>query len=307
MLDARFRTAAVGSAGVTTGSFQPLSARDQGLPRKQILHEGVPAHLEPYLREWIARAFLGGGAVQVMLQLEIAVGRKNPIEVLAYGLGEEHLLDVVDAILQCGGPWPELNPGDIQLGQNTNYTGLRQMRSDLTGILEAGSSAWRVNDDRTGLTRRIDATAAAAAAAAADSAASTPAAGSAADHLRAAWRALYQLHPDSSAAYRDAIRAVEAAAHAVIEPNRSNATLGTMLRQLRSAPQIYEIAIPGPDGSDSVEPLIAMIDLLWKGQTSRHGGQTPTRPETFEEAQMAVHLAVTLVQWFVSGAVGRRA
>jgi hypothetical protein len=29
----------------------------------------------------------------------------------------------------------------------------------------------------------------------------------------------------------------------------------------------------------------------------------PTRPETLEEAVMAVHLAVMLVQWFISGAV----
>jgi hypothetical protein len=53
-------------------------------------------------------------------------------------------------------------------------------------------------------------------------------------------------------------------------------------------------------------PLIAMIELLWTGQTSRHGARPPTRPETFEEAQMAVYLAMTLVHWFVSGAASRR-
>ena len=52
-------------------------------------------------------------------------------------------------------------------------------------------------------------------------------------------------------------------------------------------------------------PLIEMLDLLWKGQTARHGGQAPTRMETRAEAEMAVTLAVTLVQWSTTGAVRR--
>ncbi|WP_226652833.1 hypothetical protein [Streptomyces hydrogenans] len=48
-----------------------------------------------------------------------------------------------------------------------------------------------------------------------------------------------------------------------------------------------------------------MMRALWEGQTSRHGGQTPTPPETLEAARAGVHLAATLVQWFVSGAVVR--
>ena len=297
---------AVPSPDVTTESFQPLSARDQGVPRRQILHEGVPAHLEIGLRAWIARALLGGGGLHVALRLEIATGRERPADVLAYGLGEEHLLDVVDAILASGGPWPELNPGDIERGSNSNLVGLGHLRNDLRGILEAGSSAWRVNDDFTGLTRRVDRAAAAAAEATTAAADNAPGSGSAADHLRSAWTALYELHPDSPAAYRDAIRAVEAAAHGLIEPNNARATLGTMLGQLRATPDRWVLAIRGPGGTGNIASLIAMIELLWTGQTSRHGGQTPTRPETFEEAQMAVHLAVTLVQWFVTGAVSRK-
>jgi hypothetical protein len=49
-----------------------------------------------------------------------------------------------------------------------------------------------------------------------------------------------------------------------------------------------------------------MMKALWEGQTSRHGSQHPTRPETMEEARAAVHLAVTLVQWFSAGTVARR-
>jgi hypothetical protein len=43
------------------------------------------------------------------------------------------------------------------------------------------------------------------------------------------------------------------------------------------------------------------MKLLWEGQTSRHGSSRPTRADTLEEATMAVHLAVMLVQWLTSG------
>ena len=58
----------------------------------------------------------------------------------------------------------------------------------------------------------------------------------------------------------------------------------------------YTLAIPGPDGAGSIGPLIAMMELLGRGQISRHGTQTATRSESPEEARMAVHLAVALVQ-----------
>lgn len=49
-------------------------------------------------------------------------------------------------------------------------------------------------------------------------------------------------------------------------------------------------------------PLIEMMASLRKGQTSRHGSQTPTREETLPEAEMAVHPAFPLVHWLVTGA-----
>lgn len=73
-----------------------------------------------------------------------------------------------------------------------------------------------------------------------------------------------------------AIRAVESAAHATIEPNNAKATLGTMLGQFRNALHVYRIAIPGPDGSGSITPLTAMMELLWTGQTSRHAARHPS-------------------------------
>ena len=111
------------------------------------------------------------------------------------------------------------------------------------------------------------------------------------------------VHPDPSRAYSEAIKAVEAAAHAIVEPRNQLATLGTILRQLRANPHRFAIAIPGPSGTGDITPLIELITMLWTGQTSRHGGQTATRTETVEEARMAVSTAVLLVDWFTTGAV----
>lgn len=295
---------------MTFPPFQKLSARVADLPATQVLHEGVPPHMDMLVRTWIYRALAGGGAAMIALRLEIPIDYEradgDAARFLAFDPQPDELLDVVDAILSCGGPWPAPSTGDRVRSRNTNHAGLIELKNDLETLLREGSSAWRVNDSFSALTRRVDVTVTAAAQASEGTAMAVPAAGSAGGQLRAACDALYGLHPDPSAAYRDAIRAVESAAHATIEPNNAKATLGTMLGQFRNAPHVYRIAIPGPDGTGSITPLTAMMELLWTGQTSRHGGQAPTRPETFEEAQVAVHLAATLVQWFTSGAVTRR-
>lgn len=46
-----------------------------------------------------------------------------------------------------------------------------------------------------------------------------------------------------------------------------------------------------------------MINLLWTGQTDRHAGQATLERVDQAPAEMAVHLAATLVQWFASGHV----
>ncbi|HEY6496617.1 MAG TPA: hypothetical protein VIZ43_25355 [Trebonia sp.] len=129
--------------------------------------------------------------------------------------------------------------------------------------------------------------------------------GSATAHLREAWGCVYGLHIDPAKAYGEAIKAVEAAAHAVLQPSNPKATLGTMPGHLRANRDSFVLMIGGPDGRGDAGPLLECISLLWGGQTSRHGSSRSTRSETLEEAVMAVHLAVMLVQWFTSGAVRR--
>jgi hypothetical protein len=79
-----------------------------------------------------------------------------------------------------------------------------------------------------------------------------------------------------------------------------------MINDVRNAPQNFEFAMRTGQNSDGVETVLVMMRQLWEGQTSRHGGATPTRPETVEESKAALHLGAALVQWGVSGAFRRK-
>lgn len=274
-----------------------------------VLHEGVPDHLEPVLRQWVYSALLGGGAEIVSLKLEIPLRYDYPshdagARCLAQAQSYE-LLRIVNAILADGGPWPAPLRTDRR-GKNTNVEGVTQLREDLIQMLAAASSVWQVSEDGSGLVRRVGDTARDALGRAAVAAGNAPRSGSADRQIREAWQALYQLDSEPETAYREAVKAVESAAHAVVQPNHLGATLGTMRGELRAHAALWMLAIPGKDGTGDIGPLLAMIDLLWDGQEWRHGGQKPTRDATPAEAEMAVHLAVALVHWFVTGAVRRR-
>ncbi|GAA2463235.1 hypothetical protein [Streptomyces lavendulocolor] len=78
-----------------------------------------------------------------------------------------------------------------------------------------------------------------------------------------------------------------------------------MIGEINNARHKFPTTLSTPAGNDPVAPVEAMMRALWQGQTSRHGGSEPTSPETLEAARAAVHLAATIVQCFVSGAVTR--
>ncbi|MGW3328551.1 hypothetical protein [Streptomyces virginiae] len=127
----------------------------------------------------------------------------------------------------------------------------------------------------------------------------------AAPDRRRARPAAYGRSPDPVRAYSESIKAVEAAAHAVIQPNNAKATLGTMLGEIKNARHKFTTVLSTPAGSDPIAPAEATMRALWEGQTSRHGAQHATVPETLEVARAGVHLAAALVQWCLSGAVTR--
>lgn len=287
-------------------SWQPLSARLGKRVFEDALHEGTPDHLAVPLRGWCREAFsrFDGERTEEFSYVVQRIALRLRLPVSAYS-GEaycdcdkllaaadkaEDLFDIVDVLLRL-----------------TRDAGLADdlMVEHLDLILDGGGSVFHVGADRTGLEHRVAPPVIDACRAAVDTAGSSATAGSADDHLAAAWAAAYGRHPDPSRAYSEAIKAVEAAAHAVVQPHHAKATLGTMLGEIKNARHKFTVAIPTP-GPDPISPVEAMMRMLWEGQTSRHGGQTPTPPETLDAARMAVHLAVPLVQWFAAGAVHRR-
>ncbi|MEV0749872.1 hypothetical protein AB0I75_32495 [Streptomyces sp. NPDC050273] len=176
--------------------------------------------------------------------------------------------------------------------------------SALAELLEDSGSAYCVSDAQDGLEVRVSPEVRESVRRAVSEAEAKPTAGSAAEHLATAWQTVYGLHPDPVRAYSEAIKAVECAAHAIVQPTNTKATLGSMLGEIRNARHRFTAAISTPSG-DPIAPAEAMMRALWEGQTSRHGAQSGTVPETLEAARAGVHLAATLVQWFTSGAVVR--
>lgn len=171
----------------------------------------------------------------------------------------------------------------------------------LTVALEEGGSAWRVGVTADGpeLQHRVDSTVTLAI----EEAASGTRAGL---HLKNAWSAVYGRSPRPSEGYREAIRAVESAGAAVISPANPHTTLGTMIADIKAKPAKWSVALQRTSpSSDPIQPLIGMMELLWKSQLDRHGSSDEDVPISVgqKEAEGAVHLAATLVHWFLSGVI----
>ncbi|MFI6258983.1 hypothetical protein ACIBCL_23180 [Micromonospora zamorensis] len=288
----------------------------------------MPNALQPYLREWIydSSEVPYDVADRVIIRLHLRYRVEEPDDLaeveeiqqdanadtedpkrlfLAYGTSAKRLLDIIDALLDL---IPQRTPVPTGTDAFSRWQAVaarmtRDPRDSMRQYLSDARSIYRISEDERALTRRTDPMAKMAYTGAMGAATDKINAGSSAEHLRKAWESVHALHPDAPWAYSEAIKAVEAAAHAVIQPRHGRATLGTMLGELRNVPAKFSLAISGPDGRGDVGPLIHMLQLLWSGQTSRHGSQSPTRPETLTEAVMAVHLATTLVQWFTTGCV----
>lgn len=270
--------------------------------------------MEIPLRQWVMDGLqydeVNAQRIALHLKLRVDTGRVySPAKFLAVSTTKEQLLDVVSTMLAFSEP-PKMTPVSIGLGGRRMYLGShvdpeRENAVDaLQDMLTLAGSSYRVNDARTGLELRIDETAQQALSSTL-AAAQTAQSGSAAEHLATAWRCAYGRDPDPSKAYSEAIKAVESASQSVIEPSNAKATLGSMLGVIRNSPQKFSTAIPAPGQENDIELVSAMMQRLWKGQTARHGSQNPTRFETQREAEMAVHLAATLVQWFAAGLVQR--
>lgn len=247
-------------------------------------YEDVPEHLAAHLWRWILNGFTSQyedrrgrwGLLAVHLRIALSFDEYEAEAELRDLCNRDPLfmLDVAEAMLEI---WGE-----------------DQGRSrQLNAVLTVTNSAYRVRADSKGLEVSVTPEVQEQVQAVVDAATGSPG-----DHLRDAWNEAYGRTPDPVKSYSEAIKAVEAAMAPVISPQNLKQTLGTMIKDVESKPSKWKFEIA--DGrATGVGTVLAMMQVLWDGQTSRHGGVNPTRAETVEEARAAVHIAATLVQFAV--------
>lgn len=282
---------------VSSGTWQPLSARRGGSRIDSTWQEGIPAWIDRAVRDWLQVSLIGTHErLFARLHYPGHFDYDNRFN-LVDSLNEGDLLDWIDGVLSVkAAKHRELGLPDSFFQSDTK---------DLQNLLREGHSIWKISDTSDGLERRQDSTVTVAAHRASKTAKSfgRPAA---AKHLECAWRYTYGLHPEPSKSFGEAILAVEAVAVPAIVPTQAAAHLGHVYGQLSRQSSLYEVAITDKAGDPaSVEPVTQLVGLLWQGHTDRHEGNEPAIPITQEAAEMALHAATSLVQWFSSGCVRR--
>ncbi|MEU7428044.1 hypothetical protein [Streptomyces sp. NPDC040750] len=321
----------------TNDLWAPLSERAS--TSAPALRTSVSGALETQLRHWTYRAISWDSSLldRIVLRCDLCEYRRcrrhdvvegvepptdfaPELDHLAYCTPAAALPDVIDAWLHLTAPVATARTLPVIPNQPVTKMeivasalgGLSELqprfllRRELQELLDDSRSVYTLRSDKAGLRQRVDPTVEALAEAAVTSAGQDPARGSAGAHLNRAWTAAYALHPEPGKAYSEAIKAVEAAAHATVEPKNSKATLGSMIKVMENTRGRWVIGIGSEPSSAGAETVTRMMRLLWTGQTSRHGGSHPTRDETVAEARAAVHLAVALLNFFIDGLLAKQ-
>jgi hypothetical protein len=98
---------------------------------------------------------------------------------------------------------------------------------------------------------------------------------------------------------------VEASAGPVLTPDDPRPSLGKMIAALRDGKDKWDFTFTVDSTVNPKDVLLQMMQLLWTNEYSRHVDADPTAPlhVSQPEAESAVVLALTLVNWFVSGAI----
>lgn len=278
-------------------SWTVLSRRATGLPAEGMV-EDVPDWLYGHLQEWLYRVLQHtDGPVMVLrprhgltaASREVMLRIRTSEQPWLLPANEPTFLDALDATVR----WTDFS--------TTGWSPNALDPNDLESRLDSANSVWRVNAQWRGLERRIDPTVTTAATSTIENAAAD-----AAEHLATAWHAAYGRMPDPDKAYDESVLAVEALLCPLVCPANTRRTLGIAIRDLRNQTAQWELAIGDATGQPAtVARLVELLALLWEGQ-SRHAGSPNSRRQTQTEAEAAVHLAVTIVQWITNGVLRRK-
>jgi hypothetical protein len=292
----------------------PLSARasETGATEFTRLHSGVPAWMRESLWEWFSKR----------ISVRLSSGRSGRGYMAPSGAAIREIERVcrVDSAWNGGPDYTDLLSGlsalrrvlysnemayltavDFQLSKLSEQNAAEMQ--ELETILRDSASEWRVGivNSKPGLVQRIDQTV--------QTAAEEIVAGGtrAGDLLAHAWRHAFSMTRDPSAAYRCAVRAIEAAAAPILTPDDPRPSLGKMNAVLRDGMSKWDFAFTVDSAVEPKVVLLQMMQLIWTNEYSRHVDADDTVPlhVSQEEAESAVVLALTLVNWFTSGSIKR--
>ena len=260
--------------------------RDPELRQKwSALQRGVPPGLLPSLRDWtIARYFDSDDHVLAdarLKQLELRANRQiTPDDNRTSQIEFEDILTADPTLL--------LDAADLAL----NWADAWKAMALEADLVTARSAYCVKTDDQKNYElqlRQPEETVALI-----ENEANQP--GRAATHLRSAWSKCFGLNPDPKGACREAVEAIEVAAKPVVIPVDPVATLGKMCSAMRLKPEKWET---DSDFDASVETVLGMMDMVWKGHL-RHGDENAPMEVSQAAAEMTVQTAVLLVSWFRS-------
>ncbi|WP_320671053.1 hypothetical protein [Patulibacter defluvii] len=277
-------------------SYRPLSSRGKANTKFDSLHEGIPPWMKTAAQRWIGPYLRDDGFIDSFeAAARLDFGRERSAGHLHqwFETDESLALDLLDYALHA-----RREPRYARIHHPTP--------EQLAWMLEHAGSVWQVAERRDDSGERVgfwlvrrDLEEAQRAVERLTEEPSKPGA-----FLTASWNALVRRDPDPSGSYDKAVKAVEAAMHPIISPKNGVATLGTMRVDIRNKPSKWTFTSPV-----SADLVLAMTEALWTGHM-RHGtdqrfgtAEDARTDHTVQEADAALHLAITLVDFFVSGHV----
>lgn len=268
-------------------SYIPLSSTDGDDERDYAaLYEGAPEWIRRRLLEWIRgnlyndqrRRWYQGAVDEIELDLKVSFSGSGSQLVSVCGHDERLLLNVVNWLLQH----PD-HRSDIRT---------------VADVLSRGNSVWRVvgaESEVAHLERRVLRTLTDMAERA------ISASDASAEHLQNAWRDAWRIGGNPDYAYDQAVKAVESALKPIVSPRNDRTTLGTIIRDIETAPAKFSVRLEPNGEADGVATFLQSLKLLWQSQR-RHGETESAVGASSEQAQDAISLATVVVDWVQRGA-----
>lgn len=287
---------------MTSTEWAPFGLTEDEEAAYLVLVDGVPPLMREALLGWTSSRLRASGKGpefsdrRLCLELQTVLGVSLGVSA---GISATTQSAEVRTALRKVEPLGFLRVVDYLLSRLDRY-GLENYAPVLEGVLQQSRSRWTVGErmGKPGLVERVPA-------GVQDAVESVIANAAGAGRLLArAWARVHGLTPDDSAAYFDAVRAVEAVAIPLVIPRQREPVLGHVIGQMKNDGD-WRLPLREHGDAPTAGLILGMLRALYRGHHDRHGAVDYT-DVTHDEAAVAVLLAATLVGWFASGAIMRR-